>query len=100
MPVIPEGHNLFVIDLEYCVPLETASPHLDAHVEFLEKFYANGTFLASGPKVPRTGGCILAVARGRDHIEKIITEDVFHQLGHARYSITEFIANRRHRSLQ
>lgn len=60
MTMIPPAQNLFVIDLHYIVSFEKIEPELDAHVEFLEENYASGHFIASGPKVPRTGGVIVA----------------------------------------
>ncbi|MCZ4279855.1 YciI family protein [Kiloniella laminariae] len=90
MSIIPAGQNIFVIDLEYLVPLEQVEPLIEAHRTFLDKYYASKRFLASGAKVPRSGGVILAVAESRAEVEQLITEDPFHANKIARYSITEF----------
>ncbi|WP_211212134.1 YciI family protein [Kiloniella laminariae] len=82
--------NIFIIDLEYLVPLEQVEPLIEAHRAFLDKYYANKRFLASGAKVPRSGGVILAVAASRAEVEQLITEDPFHAKQIARYHITEF----------
>ena len=90
MTLIPAGQNLFVVDLHYTVSFDKIEPELDAHVEFLEENYATGSFIASGPKVPRTGGVIIAAAETRDGLEKVLAADPFHAKALARYTITEF----------
>ena len=49
--------TLFMVSLQYKVPLSMVEQHLPAHRFFLEQQYQAGTFIASGPKEPRTGGC-------------------------------------------
>ncbi len=90
MPLIPTDQNLFVVDLHYVAALDMVEPLLDPHVAFLEQGYAKGWFLASGPKVPRTGGVILATASSRQSLEDWLTKDPFHQAGVAQYTVTEF----------
>lgn len=90
MTLIPSGQNLFVVDLHYTASFEEIEPELDAHVEFLEENYASGHFIASGPKVPRTGGVIIATAETREVLAQILTSDPFHEKQLARYTITEF----------
>ncbi len=90
MSLIPSEQNLFVVDLHYIVGFEEIEPELDAHVEFLEQNYASGCFIASGPKVPRTGGVIIATAKDLAELERILAADPFHTKKLAQYSITEF----------
>lgn len=90
MTLIPSEQNLFVVDLHYIASFEEIEPELDAHVEFLEENYASGCFFASGPKVPRTGGVIIATAKTREILEQILAADPFHAKQLARYTITEF----------
>lgn len=90
MPLIPDNHNLFTIDIEYTVPLEQVEAHIEAHIDFLNKHYDAGNFIVSGPKVPRNGGVIIAVSTSREKVKEIILEDAFHKAGIARYTITEF----------
>ncbi|PIE10706.1 MAG: hypothetical protein CSA72_06410 [Rhodobacterales bacterium] len=90
MALRPSEQNLFVVDLHYIASLEEIEPEIDAHVEFLEENYAAGHFIASGPKVPRTGGVIIATAKNREVLEQILTADPFHAKRLARYTITEF----------
>ncbi len=91
MSLIPENKNLFVIDIEYTVPLEQVEPHIEKHMQFLEKHYETGCFLTSGPKVPRSGGVIIAISATKKEIEKIIRHDPFYIEAVATYTITEFI---------
>ncbi len=89
-PLVPAGQNLFVVDLHYIRPFDEIDPLIDAHILFLEANYAKGLFLASGAKVPRTGGVILATAPSREAVETLLENDPFHQHGVARYTVTEF----------
>lgn len=81
---------MFIIELTYKVPLETIDANLANHAAFLEKCYAAGHFIASGRKVPRDGGIILAAAESKLVLADIIAEDPFYKLQLADYTITEF----------
>jgi len=81
---------MFIISLTYIKSLEAVDALLEEHVEYLKEQYALGHFLASGRKVPRTGGVILARGASREEIETIITLDPFHRNGIAEYEVTEF----------
>lgn len=81
---------MFVIELKYVKPIEVIDGLLTSHREFLDKYYANGSFLCSGPQNPHTGGLILCRAENRSKVESIIEEDPFHQNQAAEYRITEF----------
>ena len=70
---------MFVIELVYKADLKEIDAHMTAHVKFLKKYYADGTFLVSGRKIPREGGIILATGKTRQQIEALIQEDPFHQ---------------------
>jgi uncharacterized protein YciI len=66
-----------------------------AHMAFLKKHYAAGTFVVSGRKIPRDGGIIIAVAETRAEIEAIVNEDPFVKLGLADFRLIEFRASQR-----
>ncbi|HKK01628.1 MAG TPA: YciI family protein [Desulfuromonadales bacterium] len=83
---------MYLIDLEYQVPLEQVDAARDAHVAFLREQYAQGVFLFSGRKVPRSGGIILARGVTLDELDAILQKDPFRQQGLARYTVTEFVA--------
>jgi uncharacterized protein YciI len=91
---------MFVIELIYKTDLEEIDAHMTAHVRFLKKYYAAGNFLVSGRKIPRDGGIILAVGRGRQDIEAIIKEDPFVRNGLAEFRIIEFQASQRANDIQ
>lgn len=80
---------MFVIELIYKVPLDQIDAAMKAHMAWLHAHYADGTFVASGRKVPRDGGIILAVGE-RAAIEAIAKEDPFVSRGLAETRILEF----------
>ena len=82
---------MFIVSLKYICDLSEIEKHLPAHIEYLERHYAAGHFIASGRKVPRTGGIILALSDSREDIDQIIAEDPFYINGLAEYEVTEFI---------
>ena len=85
---------MFIINLTYKTAIETIDQHLEAHVAFLNEQYALKNFLASGRKVPRTGGIILSNLNSRTALEQLLEKDPFkiHQL--ADYEIIEFVPSK------
>jgi uncharacterized protein YciI len=81
---------MFIIELTYKVPLKDIDASMPAHMKFLKKYYAAGTFLVSGRKIPRDGGIILAVGDSREQIEAIACEDPFYARGLADVRVIEF----------
>jgi uncharacterized protein YciI len=86
---------MFVIELSYKVDLTAIDAAMKPHVAWLERHYATGTFIASGRKVPRDGGIILATAPDRAAIEAIVREDPFVARGLADVRVIEFRASQR-----
>lgn len=91
---------MFIINLNYIVPLEELDTHMAAHVKYLKKYYNKNVFVASGRKVPRTGGIILALAGSKEEVEQIISEDPFYQHKLAELTITEFLTSQYHPDLK
>ncbi|MEV6578812.1 YciI family protein [Streptomyces sp. NPDC051582] len=85
---------MFIMELDYTAPIEAVEDVLDAHVAWLDGYYASGVFLASGRKVPREGGVILAAGISRAEAERIAAQDPFTLAGVCEYRITEFIASK------
>ena len=81
---------MFVILVDYIRPLEDVDHWLEEHRAFLKENFASGRFLASGPRVPRTGGVILAVGGDRAHLEALLERDPFKREQVARYTVLEF----------
>ncbi|MBV1775453.1 YciI family protein [Burkholderiaceae bacterium DAT-1] len=82
---------MFVVSLTYVAPLDAVDALIPAHVEWLKSHYAAGHFVASGRKVPRTGGVILARGLSREALDAVLMNDPFALAGVARYDVTEFI---------
>lgn len=92
--------SMFIIELQYKVPLTKIDAHMRAHVAFLKKYYASGNFLVSGRKIPRDGGIILAVGESRAAIEALMAEDPFVAHGLADCRVVEFKASQRASDIQ
>lgn len=82
---------MFIISLTYKCPLEEVDKYLDAHITYLNQAYDNGHFIASGRKVPRTGGVILSKVKTKKELETILEKDPFYKNKIAEYEIIEFI---------
>ncbi|MGL5038932.1 MAG: YciI family protein [Aeromonas sp.] len=82
---------MFVVTLTYVKPLEMVDRFIAAHIEWLERQYDAGLFLASGRRVPRIGGVILANGLTRAVLEEVLAEDPFQQAEVAEYEIVEFV---------
>jgi uncharacterized protein YciI len=91
---------MFIINLNYIVPLEQLDAHMTDHVKFLRHYYKKNVFVASGRKVPRTGGIILALAKSKEEVEQIISEDPFYIHKLAEFTITEFLTSQYHPELK
>jgi uncharacterized protein YciI len=85
---------VWLLVVTYTAPLERIDSLLPAHVRHLDRFYASGELLASGPRSPRHGGVIIAHAPGRDHLDGIVAADPFVQAGVATYSTVAFTPTR------
>lgn len=64
-----------------------------------QKGYADGLFLASGRRIPRTGGVILAKCDSRETLQARLSQDPFQQ-GLARTEIIPFEASMASPALQ
>jgi uncharacterized protein YciI len=85
---------MFVITLRYVAELERIDAALRAHTDWVDGQYDAGVFVASGAKVPRTGGVILAAGLERPELEARLALDPFRQQGLAEYDIVEFTPRR------
>ncbi len=82
---------MFIISLNYKESLDRIDQELENHVQYLKAQYAIGNFVASGRKVPRTGGIIMSQIKDRSELEKVIQDDPFYKNQLADYDIIEFI---------
>ena len=81
---------MFIINLTYIDQLEVVEKHLQEHINFLNHYYAEGLFIASGRKNPRTGGIILMQGKNKEVVQEIIRQDPFYKNKIAQYDIIEF----------
>lgn len=79
---------MIVVSLTYVQPMEEVEKHFDGHIEWLNRHYQAGDFVASGRKVPRTGGVILSHGT-IEEVEAICREDPFVAEGVATFELTE-----------
>src|SRR5262245_53203883 len=68
---------MFVVLLTYVKPLEDVDKEMKAHVAFLRACYSAKVFVASGRRVPRTGGVILARAPSKEELAAVMDKDPF-----------------------
>jgi uncharacterized protein YciI len=87
------GNSMLLIELTYKKPLTEVNAFLEEHRSFLDKYYAQRIFLASGPKEPRDGGVIIAMT-DKKTIENIIPEDPFYRHDIADYRYIQFNPNK------
>ena len=80
---------MFILSLTYKTSTEEADRHMEAHIAWVKEGYDKGWFIASGRKVPRTGGLILAKGCERAEMEAFVAADPFAVHGIADYEITE-----------
>ncbi|TPW70181.1 YciI family protein [Schumannella sp. 10F1B-5-1] len=84
---------MFVVVLDYVVPLDEVDAALEAHAEWLDEHYATGLFLASGRRSPRVGGVIFA-AGSAAAVAAAVAADPFATRGIATHTVIEFHPSR------
>ncbi|MBW2186763.1 MAG: GTP cyclohydrolase [Desulfuromonadales bacterium C00003068] len=82
---------MFIVSLSYIKPIEEIDKHLAAHVDYLKQHYEKKSFIASGRKVPRTGGIILSNLESKSELERILQQDPFSLNKVAEFEIIEFV---------
>ncbi|MBV8637702.1 MAG: hypothetical protein JO322_06415 [Candidatus Eremiobacteraeota bacterium] len=87
---------MFLLISRYLKPPEEVDRWLPAHREFLDRHYAAGQFLVSGPFVPRTGGIIVTMPMRREEVDAILAEDPFVREGVSEYDVLEMKPTKRH----
>ncbi len=86
---------MFLLELTYTADLDRIDAAMKAHMRWLNAQYAAGHFLASGRKIPRDGGIILATGTDRAAVEAIAAQDPFVVQGLATVRIVEFRASQK-----
>mgnify|MGYP000265037942 CR=1 FL=1 len=85
---------MFIVNITYKTTLEAVNQLLEQHIEYLDQQYELGHFVASGRKVPRTGGIILSPIKDKSLLENILAKDPFKQENIADYELIEFIPSK------
>lgn len=81
---------MYLILLTYIRPADEVAAARPAHREYLDRCYAQGKLVCSGPRDPATGGVILARVDTEEEAQKIIADDPFFVDGVATYEAIRF----------
>lgn len=82
---------MFIFSITYLKPVSEVEKYLPQHIDYLERHYQSGHFIASGRKVPRIGGIILCRAESREQAIAIMQKDPFCIQQIAQYELIGFI---------
>ncbi|WP_085247451.1 YciI family protein [Gilliamella mensalis] len=85
---------MFIYTLTYVKPINEVEKYLSQHIDYLEEHYQLGHFIASGRKVPRTGGVIICRAENKEQALAILQKDPFYIHHIAQYEIIEFMPSK------
>jgi uncharacterized protein YciI len=80
----------FLVEIEYTAPLEIIDVIVGEHRKFLQTGYDQGWLLMSGPKIPKTGGIVIAQAPSMQEIQAFFFNDPYHLHQAATYNFVEF----------
>jgi len=81
---------MFIVTLTYLKPVDEIDALMDGHVAWLKRHYEAGLFIASGRRVPRTGGVILARSGDEAALRAALAADPFALHGAASFEVVEF----------
>ena len=82
---------MFIANLKYKKSMEEVNKVLEAHLEYLDKYFEKGKFICTGKKsFPELGGVILFDSNNLEEAKKILYEDPFYIEEIADYEIIEF----------
>lgn len=82
--------KFFIVELSYNVPVEELGDTVAEHRAFLQNGYEMGWLLLSGPKIPRTGGMIVARVPSEAALKEFFSNDPYQRKGLATYRFIEF----------
>jgi uncharacterized protein YciI len=78
---------MYVVFLNYVRPVEEVEALLAGHIDWLDRYFDAGFFIAAGRKDPRTGGMLLVREMEREKLDAILAEDPF--VAAAEYEVTK-----------
>ena len=85
---------MFIATLTYKVPMDVVEQQTQPHLDWLQEAFANGTLVAAGRKVPRTGGVLISLLESREELLAELHRDPFHTEGVADYEVQEVAMTR------
>ena len=80
----------YVVEIIYRIPVEQIGEVVAEHRAYLKEGYERGWLLFSGPKVPKTGGVVVARAPSLQELELFFSADPYQVKGIADYRFIEF----------
>ncbi len=89
--------KFFLLEGEHLVPFEELVHLVDAHHAFLQRGYDRGDFLFSGPQVPPHGGFLVAKAKDREALDRLLGDEPF--VARVRCGSVELSNSNQHRTL-
>ena len=98
-PRMTNSGRMYLLLSRYTKPLAEVDRHVIAHRAFLDRYYASGDLIVSGPMEPREGGVIIANTMPRERLDAMLAEDPFVRERVSEYQVIEFHAARRHAAL-
>ncbi len=87
---------MFLVNTEYTVELSKIEEYTPHHRAWLDMQVERGHILCAGPKVPRSGGIIIVLAKTQDEVDELFKHDPFVINKLVKYTTTEFSAGKRH----
>ena len=82
---------MFIANLKYKKSIKEVNKVLEAHLEYLDKYFEKEKFICTGKKsFPELGGVILFDSNNLEEAKKILYEDPFYIEEIADYEIIEF----------
>ena len=82
---------MFIANLKYKKSMKEVNKVLEAHLEYLDKYFEKEKFICTGKKsFPELGGVILFDSNNLEEAKKILYEDPFYIEEIADYEIIEF----------
>lgn len=85
---------MIVVTLTYKKPLYEVDALIKEHIEFLNEYYAQKKFLASGRRENRVGGVILVLTDSVEEAKNIMKNDPFYIHNVADYDFMWFEASK------
>jgi uncharacterized protein YciI len=81
---------MFLVLIHYDRPAEEVAPVRPAHREWLQRHYATGRLVCSGPRPSGTGGVVLARGASAAEVAELFTADPYRVAGLAHHEVIEF----------